>query len=329
MKKPNVVVIGGGTGSYIVLSGLKKYPLKISAIVSMMDSGGSTGRLRDQLGVLPPGDLRQALVALSESDEIWRSLFTYRFDHGDLDGHNFGNLFLSSLEKITGSMNKALILASRILKVKGSVIPVTFTDSVLCAKYSDGSVLEGERLIDESYTTRPRILYMYLDPEATLNPKARTAIEKADFIIFGPGDLYTSIIPNILVNGFNEAIKASNAKKIFFINLMTKLGQTDRYKASDFVKELGRYLGGVAFDYIVVNKKLPSREILEWYKRSGNVDDVKDDLDVKKYPGTKIIKCDLLSEVKYEQSLSDRIQRSLIRHDPEKVANVLMDLIRR
>jgi uncharacterized cofD-like protein len=144
MKKPKIVTIGGGSGTFVVLSGLKKYPVNLHAIVSMMDSGGSTGRLRDQLGVLPPGDIRQALVALSESEDIWRSLFTYRFDTGDLGGHNFGNIFLSALEKITGSTEESLNTCSQTFKNKRKVLPVTASKCILCAKYADGSLLEGE-----------------------------------------------------------------------------------------------------------------------------------------------------------------------------------------
>jgi uncharacterized cofD-like protein len=326
MKIPNIVVIGGGSGSFVVLSGLKKYPVNLSAIISMMDSGGSTGRLRDQLGVLPPGDLRQALVALSECDDIWRCLFTYRFDVGDLDGHNFGNILLSCLDKITGSTERSIQYANQLLKARGEVVPVTFTNCTLCAKYKDGSVLEGERLIDDSYTSRPRILYMYLLPEAVLNPKAKSVIKNADFIVFGPGDLYTSIIPNLLVNGLVDEISKSRAKKVYILNLMTKLGQTDNYKASDFVCELQKYIGKTVIDYILINSTKPPKDLLAWYKRSGNVDQVKSDLEQSKYPKTKIISTDLLSITKYEQSLADRIKRSLIRHDSEKTAAALYAL---
>ena len=142
--KPSVVTIGGGTGSFVVLSGLKDYPIELSAIITMMDSGGSTGKLRDQLGVLPPGDLRQALVALSEAPDIWRQLFTYRFENGDLKGHNFGNIFISAIEKIANSNQEAIDRASDILQTNGSVIPITFDKCCLCAEYKDGSVVEGE-----------------------------------------------------------------------------------------------------------------------------------------------------------------------------------------
>lgn len=187
MKKlaeiPNVVVVGGGTGTYVCLSALKQYPINLSAVVSMTDSGGSTGKLRDQLGVLPPGDLRQALVALSESPDIWRKLFAYRFDSGDLQGHNFGNIFLSALEKITGLTSEAVEYAERILQTKGKVHPVTFTNCNLCAEYEDGTVVEGESRIDESEHKNSKISRVFLNPSATMNLSAKRALERADYIV--------------------------------------------------------------------------------------------------------------------------------------------------
>jgi uncharacterized cofD-like protein len=325
-RRFNVVTIGGGTGTFVVLSGLKKYPINLSAIVSMMDSGGSAGRLRDQLGVLPPGDLRQALIALSQSEEIWRDLFTYRFEKGDLKGHTFGNIFLSSLEMISGSLDKSIDLASHILDTVGEVVPVTFTKCTLCARYKDGKELKGESLIDIALKKRPRITYMCLEPEAKPNPNALDKIKKADFIILGPGDLYTSTIPNLLVDGVAEEIRKSKAKKIYVSNLMTKLGETDDYKVSDHVEELKNYLGGDV-DYIVVNTKSPQKDILDWYYKAGDVVQVRDDLPKKEYKGAKVVRFDVLSKTRYEQSLSDRIKRSLIRHDSDKLAKVLYKIM--
>ena len=325
-KNPNVVVIGGGTGTFVVLSGLKNYPVNLSAIVTMMDSGGSTGRLRDQLGVLPPGDLRQALVALSESEEIWRSLFTYRFDCGDLDGHSFGNIFLSALEKITSSNQTAISLATEVLKAKGKVFPVTLTHSTLCARFDDNTTIEGESFIDTSGKKGARIRYMYLQPDAEINPQVCDVLKKADFIIFGPGDLYTSVIPNLLVTGVTQAISNSKAKKVFVVNLMTKLGQTDDFKASDFVNEIQKYIG-CKMNFIIINSQDPPGELLGWYERSGDACKVEDDIEQKSYPRAKIIREDVLSKAHYEQSLSDRIKRSLIRHDPAKLSKVLVDRV--
>jgi len=324
---PQVVVIGGGTGCYVVLSSLKNRDVNLSAIVTMMDAGGSTGRLRDQLGVLPPGDVRQALVALSESSELWRQIFSYRFDTGDLGGHNFGNIFLSALEKVTGSTEEGLKEASQILKVKGNVIPVTYTKCSLCARYSDGSLVIGEDKIDSSYTKRPRIKQMYLEPAGILNPLVKETIEKADAIIFAPGDLYTSLLPNLLVNGFTDILARSSAKKIYITNLMTKLGQTDDFYLSDLLLELDKYLGGSFLDYVVINNKKPSVEVLNWYKDVDNVTWIEDDLYDKKVIEAHLIRGDYLSDVTYVQNAADRLKRSLIRHDPEKLTNELIKLI--
>src|SRR3989338_5342051 len=185
MKK--VVVIGGGTGTFVVLSGLKDYPVKLSVIVSMMDSGGSTGRLRDQYGILPPGDLRQCLVALSEAPELWRKLFLYRFINGDLKGHNFGNILLTALEKNTDKYQDAVDAASYILKTKGKVIPVTFDKVHLYAQYDDGELLKTEGIIDTAHHKHNRIIKTYLKPKAVANRDAIEVIKKADYIIIGPG----------------------------------------------------------------------------------------------------------------------------------------------
>jgi uncharacterized cofD-like protein len=326
MKK--VTIIGGGTGSYVILTALKDVEgMELNSVVTMTDSGGSTGRLRDQLGVLPPGDLRQALVALSESPEIWRKIFAYRFDAGDLEGHNFGNIFLSVIERITGSLESAIEEASHILNVKGKVVPVTYSDCTLCAEYEDGSVIEGEDKIDNSLTKRPRIKYMYLDPDAGINPGAEKIIKESDYIIFPPGDLYTSVIPNLLVNKVSKLLSKSKAKKVYFVNLMNKRGQTDDYKASDYVYELERY-SGTFLDYVIINSITPTNELIKWYKRKDNVVPVEDDLDEKYVTEAKVVRRDLLSKTKYEQNLADRVKRSFIRHDPEKIKKVLIKIIK-
>jgi uncharacterized cofD-like protein len=203
MKK--ATVIGGGTGTFVVLSGLKNMHLDLGVIVTMMDSGGSTGRLRDQLGVLPPGDLRQCLVALSEAPELWRKLFLYRFEKGDFEGHNFGNIFLSALEKVSSDYNQVLETASYVLKTKGKVIPVTLDKAHLCAEYENGTVLKGEGLIDENNGETSRIRRAFLEPVPRVNPLAVDRIRESDYIVIGPGDLYTSIIPVLLVPGMKES----------------------------------------------------------------------------------------------------------------------------
>jgi len=324
MKRKKIVVIGGGTGTFVALTGLREYPVDLTAVVTMMDSGGSTGRLRDQLGVLPPGDLRQALVALSGAQKIWRDLFVYRFESGDLRGHNFGNIFLSALEKMTGSIEEAIDSASFILNVRGEVVPVTFDQCDLCVKLEDGRVIEGESHIDEprEIGERARIKDAYLKPRAWPNRGALEKIAEADLVAIGPGDLYTSIIPNLLVEGVSEAIKNSSARKVFVMNLMTKYGQTTNYAASDHIKDLEKYLGREVLDVVVVNNKRPSRKILEWYWESNEVV-VEDDLD-EQGRRLEVVRKDLLSEAVVERSTVDGARRSLIRHDPQKLARALV-----
>lgn len=319
MKK--ITVIGGGTGTFVVLSGLKKYPLDLSVVVTMMDSGGSTGRLRDQLGILPPGDLRQCLVALSDAPVLWRKLFLYRFEKGDLGGHNFGNIFLAALEKVSSSYDEAIDTVSYVLKIKGLVIPVTHNKLHLVAQYENGNKITGEGLIDENHAERSRITKAYLEPRGKANPKAIKNIKEADFIVIGPGDLYTSIIPVLLVDDVKETIKKSKAKIIYIMNLMTKSGQTTNYKASDHINDLTYYLGRQP-DYALINNGDISPDILTSYKRY-NETRVINDLNKNGY---KILEVDLVDNKKIEKNSSDILYRSILRHDSEKVANILIDV---
>jgi len=316
MKK--ITVIGGGTGTFVVLSGLKKYPLDLSVVVTMMDSGGSTGRLRDQLGILPPGDLRQCLVALSDAPLLWRKLFLYRFEKGDLEGHNFGNIFLAALEKVSDSYDKAIETASYVLKTKGKVIPVTFNKLHLVAEYENGQKVTGEGLIDENHSEKSRIRTAYLQPQGNANPVAIKSIEESEYIVIGPGDLYTSIIPILLVSGVKEAMKRSKAKIVYIMNMMTKSGQTTNYKASDHVTDLVRYLGREP-DYILINNGVISQEILASYKKYNEVK-VVNDLNKNGY---EIVEKDLVDAKKVEKNSSDILYRSILRHDSEKVAEEL------
>src|SRR3989344_297873 len=244
-KRPHFVVMGGGTGTFTVLSALKAYDVQLSAIVSMADDGGSTGILRDQYGVLPPGDVRRALVALSEASVELRELFNYRFSSGDFAGHSFGNLFLSTLEKIQGNFGSAVEEASRILNVKGNVIPVTLGNVRLYARLQDGTTLSGETNIDIPKRGRSRapIDTVWLRPKAKINPHAEKAIMDADVVVIGPGDIYTSIIPNLLVSGVPKALQQSKARKVYVCNLMTKFGETQNFTAMNFLDAIERYLG--------------------------------------------------------------------------------------
>lgn len=326
-KITRVVTIGGGTGSYVSLMGLKKYDLKLSAIVSMLDNGGSSGILRDELGVLPPGDVRQCLVALADSSKLLRDLFNYRFEDGGLKGHSFGNIFLSTLEKQSGSMKRAIEEAGKILRIKGKVVPITFTkNTALCVDLTDGTTIKGETHIDvvEKKEKRAPIEKVYLSSPASLNDDAREEIEKADYILIGPGDLYTSLLPSILVDGMPEALEKSKAKKIFVVNLMTKYGHTNGYSAKKHLDELEKYLGKGVVDYVLINSKKPKKAVLSWYEEY-NEYPVRDDLfEGEQY---KVFRKDLLKDVMVAQDASDTLRRSLIRHDSKKLASEIMDII--
>lgn len=322
MKK--IAVLGGGTGTFVVLSSLKKYPLDLGVIVTMMDSGGSTGRLRDQLGVLPPGDLRQCLVALSEASEIWRKLFLYRFETGDLKGHNFGNIFLAAMEKVSDSYTEVVDLASVVLNTKGEVIPVTYEKTHLGVKYESGLVIEGEGNIDEDNDETSRIVKAYLTPSVKANSKAIKRLLESDYIIVGPGDVYTSLVPVLLTGGIKDAIKKSKAKLILILNLMTKHGQTTHYAASDYVEDIELYSGKVP-DYVIVNTQPIPKDMIKWYEdHKENL--VEDDLKQSGYKGN-VIYGNLLDETKVQTSSADVLNRSILRHSSEKLAKLLMEKV--
>lgn len=326
-QKRSVVTIGGGTGSFVVLSGLKNKELDLNAIIAMTDSGGSTGKLRDQLGVLPPGDLRQALIALSEASDIWRKLFTYRFDKGDLEGHNFGNIFLSAIEKITNSNQDAIDRASEILQTTGRVIPVTFDKCTLCAEYDDGSVIEGESNIDENEKVTARIKTLYLKPPANINLDAKRVLERANAVVLGPGDIYTSLVPNLIVSGVREILGNIKAKKILVVNLMVKAGQTQGFKVSDFIDEVEKYIGEGSLDYVIVNSKNPPKDLVERYREIDSANLVEDNVGGT-YSKAKIIRADILSDSTYKTSLADTVKRSLVRHDGDKLAGIIYKLVK-
>jgi uncharacterized cofD-like protein len=269
-KRANIVVIGGGTGTFTVLNSLKIHAVNLTAVISMADDGGSSGLLRDQYGVLPPGDVRRALVALSSSSDTMRELFNYRFMGGGLQGHNFGNLFISVLEKVTGNFASAIREVSSILNIEGEVAPVTYDDVRLFAKLTDGRIIRGETNIDiPRGGKRAPIKEIWLEPEARLNPSVRRVLQSADMILIGPGDIYTSLIPNLLVRGMREEVKKSRAVKVYVANLMTKSGETDNFKAHDFVTEIEKYLGKNVLDFVLFNDKKPAGRILKRYAREG------------------------------------------------------------
>jgi len=314
-----VVVIGGGTGNFVVLKGLKRYPLDLSAIVSMADDGGSTGILRDELGVLPPGDVRQCLVALSNSSRMMRSLMNYRFENGGLGGHSFGNLLLSALEKVTGSFEKAVEEASKILYIKGKVIPVTTNQVRLKMVLNNRTILEGEREIYLSQEIDQGYKSLYLEPFPKVNPRVIEEIRNADLIIMGPGGLHTSIIPNLLVEGVCDAILNSDARKVFVVNLMNRKGQTTGYKTSHYLKELVQFLGCDPFDHILINSRKPPKQLIDFYSEEGDL--VENDLEDE-----RLIFADLLGRLAEGQK-RDLLKRNLIRHDSKKLAQELINIV--
>jgi uncharacterized cofD-like protein len=331
MKKKKIVTIGGGTGSFTLLSGLKKYPVEIAAIVSMADDGGSTGQLRDELGVLPPGDVRQCLVALSESSEKMRELMNYRFEEGSLKGHSFGNLLLSALEKMNGSFTKGVDEAMKILRVRGEVIPVTTEDIALRMVLKDGTVLDGEDAIGahrafqnigiESFGYRSKV---------GANPQATKRILQADVVVIGPGDHYTSILPNLLIKEIAQALKKTKATVIYVCNLTNKRGHTAGWSVEDYVASLEKYIGPKALDYILMNTKKPLPHLVEKYEREEGKNSLVELRGRKLLEGRyEIVKGNFVSSKKLAVNLSDAIAltRSFIRHDSAKLARAIMFLL--
>ncbi|MFM2374219.1 MAG: hypothetical protein RLZZ234_214 [Candidatus Parcubacteria bacterium] len=326
VRKKNVVVIGGGTGTFSVLSGLKVYAdeLDISAVITMADSGGSTGKLRDEFGYLPVGDVRMALVALADEDiadqALLRKLFLHRFEKGgmNLAGHNFGNLLLVALTDIMGSETEAVRFASRLLHTKGNVLPVTTDNLTLVAEYDDGVVVRGETHIDEPEHGRDahRIVNLTVAPDGYIARDAHEAILHADVIVFGPGDLYTSVLAVCVVPGVREAVQQSGAELVYISNLMSKYGQTTGMTVDGCAREIERYLG-VSLNRVLVNNTPIPHDLCARYAEEGEYP-VADDASRR----TEHI--DLLSEVSVVQSPSDTLKRSLVRHDSVKLARAIL-----
>lgn len=315
-KKKKIVVIGGGTGIFAILSGLKNYFDDVSAVVTMADDGGSTGILREEFGILPPGDVRRAIIALSHSDnKILSELFNYRFKEGKgLAGHSFGNLMITALERLTGSFDEAVREASKIFGLKGKVIPATLGQTRLYAVLENKKIISRETNIDvPKHDGHLKIKKVWLKPAVKINPEAAKEIKAADLIVIGPGDLYTSLVPNLLVKGLKNSLKRSKAKVVYFANLMTKYGETDGFRTSDFLRVLEIYLGKGVLDYIVVNNKKPVSARLRPYA-SERATLVKNDLK-KSSKKPILIAADLLRP------------RGFLRHDPGKTAAVVRKLI--
>lgn len=330
MAIKKIVTIGGGTGSFALLNGLKKYPVDVSAIVSMVDDGGSTGVLRDELGVLPPGDIRQCLVALSESSKELRNLMNYRFEKGALKGHNFGNLFISALEKTEGNFSKGIETASKILSVKGEVIPVTNQDVNLFIQLKNNKILKGENEINHSFEIEKRgIKKIYLAPAAKANGKAVKKILEADVIIIGPGNYYCSVVPNLLVRGIPEAIIKSKAKVIFNCNLVNKKGQTENFSLEDYIVSINKFIGKERIDFATFNSRKPGKKLIKKYASQRELL-VKMNKEKNISKKCKIIHADLLSPKKPNYAKSDVLakERAFIRHDSDKLAKVLIRILK-
>lgn len=311
-----IVAIGGGTGLFTVLSSLKHSFENPTAIVTMADDGGSTGILRDEFGILPPGDVRRALVALSDTnDKLLSELFNYRFKEGaGLSGHSFGNLMITALERITGSFESAVEEAGKILNSRGSVLPVTLTLTKLFAELEDGTIIKGETNIDiPRDTNRSKIKRVWLEPKVKANPKVLKAIAEADLVIIGPGDLYTSLIPNLLVEGIGKALASTKAKVLYVVNCMTKMGETNGFTASMFAQTIASYLPDGAIDYVAVNTTKPAPARLKPYaaENSWFVE-----VDEKNFGATPIpLYADLLRS------------RGLMRYDTEKLTTLIKLLV--
>lgn len=331
MEKKRVVVIGGGTGTHTVLRGLKQYQkqIDITAVVTMADSGGSTGRLRDEFGYLPVGDVRMALAALAsdidEHDELVRQLFLYRFHKGEgLSGHTFGNLLLVALTDILGGEEAAIRTAARMLQVQGSVVPITTEKVNLMAVYDDGMTVIGEHAIDEPAADRlaHRITSLSVTPHASISRTAESAILNADLIVLGPGDLYTSLLANCVIEGVADAVCNSQAKVVYVSNLMTKQGQTTNMGVTEHIAELTRYLG-CSPDYALVNTAPLPAELLERYADGGEFPVVFN----YEAGEVSIIPADLLAGEVVQTARGDTLKRSLIRHDSYKLARKLMGIM--
>ena len=321
LNAPNIAVIGGGTGSFTLLQELKQFTPNISAIVNMCDDGGSTGLLRDELGVLPPGDVRQCLVALSDTPEV-RDLFSYRFDRGSLKNQSIGNIILSGLELQYGSFDEAVQVASRILHVTGQVLPVSLEEHTLVMQ--DGSdTIRGEYVIANHPIQTPEAR-VYLDPPAKLNRAAEAAIAAADLVVISPGHLFGSLLPALAVEGMGQALRDTPAPKIAIANLVTKPGQTDGWHVVDYVKTLESYIGAGQIDYVLYNNEPPSAELLQRYAVDGEFP-----VGIEPHRFSEIaaraIGARLVAHEVFTRDPKDTlIRRTLIRHDAIQVGRQLM-----
>ncbi|MDI6759081.1 MAG: YvcK family protein [Candidatus Omnitrophota bacterium] len=313
-RGPKIVTIGGGTGLSILLSGLKVYTSNISAVVTVADDGGSSGRLRQEFDILPPGDIRNCLVALADAPVLMRDLFQFRFDTiSDLSGHSFGNLFITVMTRLTGDFEKAIKETSKVLALRGQVIPSTLSNVNLVAEHKDGSTTIGEGQIPKAHKPINRV---FLEPKETLaTADALKAIADAQVIVLGPGSLYTSIIPNLLIKEITEAIVSSEAIKVYVCNVMTQPGETDAYSASDHIKAIIAHSHPHILNCCIINTGEISQEILKRYARQDSYFVVNDAKKIENI-GYRVIEDDFAI-----------VEGDVIRHDPVRLAKIILGLV--
>lgn len=324
-NQPNIVVVGGGTGSFTLLRGLKRYTSNLTALVNMADDGGSTGQLRDELGVLPPGDVRQCLVALSDAPQV-RDLFTYRFDEGSLDGHSFGNLFISAVEKMTDNFEEAIRVASDVLRITGEVIPLTLDQATLQATTTSGLVIHGEHKVGSVRLDKKKPILSFTK-QVRMNPKAKEAIKNADIVVIAPGNLYGSLGPGLIIDDVGSTLKNSKARVICVANLVTKPGQTDDFTVEEYADEIERLAGSKILDYLIYNSDEPTKRMRDTYVRDGEfmLEFDLESLEAKRYTA---IGLPLIDKTPIKPVKSDKIAhvRSLIRHDSNATAREIMKI---
>jgi len=309
----NVVVLGGGTGLSVLLHGLKNYTSNITAIVTVADDGGSSGRLREEFDVLPPGDIRNCIVALADAEPLMRRLFQFRFKEGrDLKGHNFGNLFITAMSKVTGDFEQAVKESSRVLAIRGKVIPSTLSRIRLVAEHKNGELTKGESKIPEKANPIKKVFLEPKDCEAT--GEALEAIRGADVIILGPGSLYTSVIPTLLINGIYQEVSRSKVLKIYVCNVMTQAGETDGYRASDHLNAIIYHTTKDIMNACIINTGGMPGGLLDRYKKE-NAERVEPDRQNIQKMGYKVIGANVIDA------------RDYIRHDSHKLARIIMDSI--
>ncbi len=308
-----VVVIGGGTGLSTMLRGIKRYTANIVAIVTVTDDGGSSGRLRQELGILPPGDIRNCLIALADAEGAMTALLQHRFrsESGTLGGHSVGNLLIAAMTQITGDFEQAVREMSKVLAIRGRVLPSTLSHVNLLAEMEDGTCVEGETAI-VAYPARIRRMHLK-PPDPPAPPEAVEAIRQADVVVLGPGSLFTSVIPNLLVPAIADALQATDAIRIYVCNVMTQPGETDNFTASDHVRAIEAHVGRRVFDYVLVNTRMPSPEMLERYRASGQ-EMVVPDVDRIRAMGYRVVTGDFISESDF------------VRHDPTRLAEAILRL---